>query len=108
MRGGHFGRPAGTYGEVGRALLRAAEHGPGSYRDLATRAQVGFDLARKTASRMCSRGELVVLDGGQRPAVLALPSATPVQPAGEGLGAALDALHRSFWDIGVSEADVSG
>lgn len=91
-------RPQGSYGPVVRAMCGAAERGPGSYRTLAERAQVGYVTARRTASRMVQRGDLVVLDGEARPAILAVPTAVPVPPQGDALGAALDALHRSFWD----------
>lgn len=90
------GRPAG---EVGLAMLSAvAQGGPGTVRDLAERACVGYAAARYTASRLVSRGALVALSAG-RPAVLA--------PAG-GAGAVAvddpapvdDALQRlrSFWE----------
>lgn len=97
-----FGRPAGTYGGVALALRHAATQGPGTVRALAQRAQVGYATARYTASRLCERGELVVLDGQARPAVLAAPEALPVQPGGDTLGDALAALHASFWGSGPS------
>ncbi len=95
----NMGRPAGTYGDVARALCHAASQGPATVRALAERAQVGYSTARYTASRLCDRGELVVLDGGCRPAVLATPSIAPMAPTGDSLGNALAALHRSFWDM---------
>lgn len=67
-----LGRPAGSLGEVGQALVRAAEHGPGTARQLAERVCVGYDAARYTASRLVSAGVLARVSG-QRPAVLALP-----------------------------------
>lgn len=85
-------RPRGSYGEVAVAMLDAAGAGPATARVLAERAQVGYDAARKTASRLVQRGDLVVLEGG-RPSVLA------VAPAGESLGDKLDELYRSFWDF---------
>lgn len=55
-------------GEIRIALLEAAAT-PGKVRDLCARAQVGFDVGRKTASRMLASGELTVLEGaGQSPA----------------------------------------
>lgn len=88
-------RPRGTYGEVAQALLRAADHGPGDVRTLATRAQVGYGAARYTASRLVSVGELVVLDGRSRPAVLARAD----EAAATGVDEALDDLERSFWEV---------
>lgn len=86
-------RPCGSYGEVARVMLqKARDHGPGTVRVLAERAQVGYGTARYTASRLVSGGDLVVLDGSGRPAVLAVP------PAGDALGDKLDELHRVFWD----------
>lgn len=86
-------RPRGSYGEVARALIGAADgQGPGRVRDLADRAQVGRSVAAYTCSRLVDLGALVVLDP-TRPAVLAVP------PAGAALGEKLDELHRSFWDL---------
>ena len=68
-------RPAGSYGEVARALLTAAGLGPGPVRALAARAQVGYAAARKTCSVLVGRGDLVVLDPAARPATLARPPA---------------------------------
>lgn len=65
-------RPRGSYGEVGRALIDQAKKQPGTVRELAQRAQVGYVTAAKTASRFVQAGELVKLNEG-RPAVLALP-----------------------------------
>lgn len=48
-------------GEISRALLQAAQQGPGTMRDLARRAQVGFDAARYTVTIMAQRGELKVV-----------------------------------------------
>lgn len=92
-------RPPGSYGPVVRALCSAAKAGPGSYRDLAERAQVGYGSARRTTSRMVARGDLVVLDGNARPAILAAPTGHAVTPQGDAMADALDALHRSFWDL---------
>jgi hypothetical protein len=78
-------RPRGSYGEVTMALVRAAaEHGPGTVRDLAARACVGFGSAERKASVLVQRGDLVVLDGGQRPRMLAVPKA---------------AAAVSFWNV---------
>jgi hypothetical protein len=65
-------RPRGTHGDVAAALLQAAQTLPGTVRDLAGRAQVGYATARYTVSRLVDRGELVVHAAG-RPAVLAAP-----------------------------------
>lgn len=86
-------RPRGSYGEVAQALLRAADHGPGAVRTLAERAQVGYDVARYTASRLVSVGELVVLDPDARPATLARPD-----DAANTVDEALAELERSFWE----------
>jgi hypothetical protein len=64
-------RPRGTHGDIAAALLQAAQT-PGTVRDLAGRAQVGYATARYTVSRLVDRGELVVHAAG-RPAVLAAP-----------------------------------
>lgn len=85
-------RPRGSYGDVSMALLKAATaHGPGTVRVLAERAQVGYQTANYTASRLVSAGSLVVLEQG-RPSVLGVP------PAGDELADRLDELHRTFWD----------
>lgn len=78
-------------GDIARAMRQAAQEGPGTVRALACRAQVGYGLARCTATRLVQRGELVVVSE-ERPMVLAVP------PAGEGLGVVLSELHRSFWE----------
>jgi hypothetical protein len=83
-------------GELSQALVKAASQGPGPVRTLAERAQVGYSAARYTASRMVDRGELVVLEAG-RPALLGVPTALAVAPAGDELGDHLDALHRAFF-----------
>lgn len=85
-------RPRGSYGEVAQALLDAAEHGPAAVRGLAERAQVGYGAARVTCSRLVGRGELVVLDGGARPAVLA-------RAPGAAVPHALDVLQRALWPV---------
>lgn len=86
-------RPRGSYGEVAQALLRAADDGPGHVRELATRAQVGYQAAAVNCSRLVARGDLVVLDASTRPAVLGRPD-----EAVNDRDAALDALERSFWE----------
>ena len=63
-------RPKGSYGDVTRALLQAAQQRPGTVRELAQRSQVGFDVARKAASRLKAAGELEPISEG-RPEVLA-------------------------------------
>ena len=59
-------------GELAELLSAAAAQGPGSAEELGQRAQMGSSLARYTASRMVSRGELVRLSD-HRPALLGLP-----------------------------------
>lgn len=86
-------RPRGSFGGVARALLDAANHGPGPVRELAERAQVGYRSAAVNCSRLVARGELVVLDADERPAKLARPS-----DAVNDVDAALDELGRSFWE----------
>lgn len=49
-------------GEIHQALLAAAEQGPGTMRDLARRAQVGFDAATHTVKYMARCGALKVVD----------------------------------------------
>lgn len=78
-------------GDISMAMCKAAEIGPGTVRDLACRAQVGYGLARCTATRLVQRGDLMVV-GAQRPMVLAVP------PAGDALADALHVLHCSFWE----------
>ena len=66
-------RPAGTTGSVRQALLAAALI-PGTDRQLAVRAQVGFALAKCTVSRMVEAGELLVLDDDGPRVVIAAAS----------------------------------
>lgn len=89
-------RPRGSYGEVARALLTAADAGPGSVRELAARALVGHGAAAWSCSRLVARGELVVLDPDERPATLARPAAEP--EAADAVGAAFVLLERNFWE----------
>lgn len=63
-------------GPVAFALLSAAEQGPATVRELAARAQVGYGVARYTASRLVDGLQLTVLQPG-RPAVLSLPLVEP-------------------------------
>ncbi len=88
------------------AMLRAAEGGVGTVRDLAMRAQVGLGAAKYTASRLVSAGQLVEVEPG-RPAVLGLPCAASgsgkggaASGAGLSIDERLDAMEaavRSFW-----------
>jgi hypothetical protein len=80
------GRPLG---EVSRALLSAAQHGPAPVRELAARAQVGFDTARFKAKDLVRIGALQALTD-KRPRVLGLPQ----QRAED----AFVLLERSFWE----------
>ena len=88
-----LGRPAGSFGEVGQALVKAATHGPGTARELAERVCVGYTAARYTASRLVSAGVLARTD--ERPARLGLPGT--LQAAVPQL-ASSPVLPRSFWD----------
>lgn len=83
-------------GDIARAMRQAAEVGPGTVRDLACRAQVGYGLARCTATRLVQRGDLVVVSE-ERPMILSVP------PSGDGLGVVLSELHRSFWETPPSD-----
>ncbi|MFM2059395.1 MAG: hypothetical protein RLY71_3780 [Pseudomonadota bacterium] len=65
-------RPRGTFGVVAQALLNAARQQPGTVRQLACRAQVGYATARYAASRLQALGALVP-QGDQRPQVLGIP-----------------------------------
>lgn len=90
-----YGRPRGSFGEIGRAMVNAAASGPAPVRVLAERAQVGYDAARYTASRLVRAGVLAVAAEG-RPVVLAVPEHAP--------GAAPEPMEelavaiRSFWE----------
>lgn len=91
MSGG-YGRPRGSYGEIGRAMLDAAGAGPAPVRELAARAQVGYSAARYTASRLVSAGALRVVDEG-RPVVLG-----PVLPDEDDAEPLEAVMRRSFWE----------
>lgn len=80
-------------GDLSRALIAAAFEHPGTVRQLAERAQVGFGAAEYTASRLVDRGQLIRLNEG-RPAVLGAP---PICPCGDELGDALAELNDAFW-----------
>jgi hypothetical protein len=66
-------RPAGTTGSV-RQALQAAARLPGTDRQLAERALVGYALAKCTVSRMIDAGELLVLDDDGPRVVIAAAS----------------------------------
>ena len=55
-------RPRGSFGEVGLALLNAARERPGTLRDLAQRACVGYDAARDTVRNMARSKVLRVVE----------------------------------------------
>ncbi|MBX3634022.1 MAG: hypothetical protein KF683_01265 [Rubrivivax sp.] len=74
-------RPRGSYGPVATALLGVWSEAPAPVREAAERAQVGYGVAKRTASRLRQCGELVVLSAG-RPAVLAAAGA-PRAPAAD-------------------------
>ena len=80
-------------GPCAKALLQAASRGPADVVQLAHRAQVSVPVARYTASRMVSRGELSVLTPG-RPAVLGLADSQP-----QARGCELQILLHSFVDL---------
>ena len=92
-------------GEVGVALLHAAQRGPGTVVQLAERACVGYGAARYTASRLVSAGALERLNAG-RPAVLCAVEVPPriehdeeAAPVRDGLRA----LPSSFWQVVTAE-----
>lgn len=89
-----MGRPAGSLGEVGQALVQAAARGPGTARELAERVCVGYTAARYTASRLVSAGVLDRTD--ERPARLGLPGTLPTAAPQQAAAAPL--LPRSFWE----------
>lgn len=90
------GRPMG---EVAQVLMREAMVNPGTVRDLAQRAQVGYGVARYTATRLVDRGQLEVKSEG-RPMVLGARAAGlgAVQADVSACGLHLQMLPRSFWD----------
>ena len=92
-----LGRPAGIYGEIGQALVKAAAQGPGTARQLAERSCVGYDAARYTASRLGSTGALARLSN-ERPALLGLPA--PACDDAAELADQADLLARCFWRAG--------
>lgn len=92
---GAYGRPRGSFGEIGRAMVNAAASGPASVRELAERAQVGYDAARYTASRLVRMGALEVAEEG-RPVVLAIAGAS--QRAEPEAIEQLEVAIRSFWE----------
>lgn len=83
-------------GEIRLALLAEARKAPGSVRELAQRAQVGFSAAAYTASRMLASEELQIAEPG-RPAKLSAP-AEQSAPAADAAREVFDLIHRSFWD----------
>lgn len=87
-------------GEFSRALHSAATE-PGTVRQLCERAQVGYDVGRKTASRMRQRGDLVVHDtpaparpGPGRPACVMVAADKLSWSGLDGPGL----LSASFWE----------
>jgi hypothetical protein len=80
-------------GDICHAMVRAWSQGPATVTQAAHRACVGVSAARYTASRMVSRGELVVVEDG-RPSVLGLPAAELV---GQTVSEPAVVLHRGFW-----------
>jgi hypothetical protein len=92
-----LGRPQGSFGEVGQALVKAAAHGPGTARQLAERVCVGYDAARYTASRLVSAGVLARTD--ERPARLGLPGTLPPLCQPEDAGVAGVIPQFNFVDI---------
>jgi predicted transcriptional regulator len=91
-------RIRGQYGPVAQALLQAADEQPGTVRELAQRANVGYAVARYSVSRLVSAG-VCVLDGG-RPAKV-WPAAQHEQTS-TGAMEALDALQACWLGRGSS------
>ena len=83
------------HGEIRMALLDAAKQAPGTVRELAERAQVGFATAKYTASRMIDTDQLVRVEDG-RPARYAAPDCPAIPPGGETLADALQRLHSGY------------
>lgn len=89
-------------GDCRRAIGSAAHAlGRGTWRDLATAASVGFDVARRTAENMVRDGQLVragtvSAPGASRPMTVYAPAA---QPDGGCDGAALVAVVRCWADF---------
>ena len=79
------GRP---HGEIALALLQAAADQPGTVRELACRAQVGFDAARFKAKDLVRAGHLQVIEPG-RPMVVGVASRTDGQAKPADAGADL-------------------
>ena len=96
-------RPKGSFGDIARALRKAAEQGPASVREMAARAQVGQRCAWYTAHRLVAAGELAVLRE-QRPMILTLGEGAAVATQGQEDAntreqqRALDELHRLWWN----------
>lgn len=63
-------RPRGSFGEVATALLEVHALGPCTVREAAERAQVRYETARYTASRLIERGVLEIAEPMSRPAML--------------------------------------
>jgi hypothetical protein len=91
------GRPRGSYGEITVALVEAARQAPGTVRELAQRAQVGFACAERKASCLVKRGDLVVVQPN-KPMVLAVPTAATVLDN----GSALQAVWRGAAVAGIT------
>lgn len=85
-------RPRGTFGPVARALLDAAAKEPGTVRELAARAQVGYAAANWTTSRLVAAGVLVNTSD-RRPAVLRKAEAR--EPAAVSVQAVLSSWARA-------------
>jgi hypothetical protein len=97
-----LGRPQGSFGEVGQALVKAAMHGPGTARELAERVCVGYSAARYTASRLVSAG--VLERDAERPARLGLPGTLHADsPRSTSHAGVL--LPRSFWETVSAHGD---
>ena len=93
--------PGRPLGDISCALALAAQVRPGTVRDLAQRAQVGYRAARYTASRMLERGDLVRIeklpptDRRRWPPVLGAPPCPNCETApgaGEAAGADMQRL----------------
>jgi hypothetical protein len=89
-------RPAGSFGEVARAMLDRASR-PLTVRELAAVSCVGVQAARYTASRLVQAGELVRVRDA-RPALLVRADASPAVAAPPP-HAALERVVRSFSDL---------
>lgn len=83
-------RPRGSLGEVGLALLTAARERPGTLRDLAQRANVGYQSARDNVPKLARRGVLRVVESKRVEYRNRLVHVYEVAPTIDGAGAIVE------------------